>query len=278
MKHLRAWIALSLAVLTIIVTIYSKKETSSDLALLSIIKNDQNSFEKFILSGGSLNQTVNIGKNTVTLGSLLVDYERVDFLKLLSSLKSEEYIFLRDDKIWMSAVSKDNQDLLKIMLTLSPKQYIKKKKFGPKNRSLLHLASLDCSHKILNLLEQEGLNWSEQDNSGASALTMAAEMNCIESLNHWKLKKANFIQNDKRGLSALEILKKKKEAVFATFSNSLTPPARNIAVLAKSERAHSFYKKRHFPKDRLTERTSFLEPEVRPIDANDTADYSEFSD
>ncbi len=278
MKNLRAWIAITLVLITILVANFSKQDDPSDVALLSIIKNDQNSFQQFILSGGSLDQSVIIGKSTVTLGSLLVDYERVEFLKLLLNLKNKELVFLRDDKIWASAVSKDNEDLLKTMLSLSPKQYIYKKKIGEKKRSLMHLASVNCSHKILKILEQEGFNWADEDASGASALTLAAEMNCLESLDYWKLKKANFSQLDKRGVSALEILQKKKNAALAIFASSLTAPTRNVAVIAKTERPHSFYKKRHFPKDQLTERTSFLGPEVRPLDANDTAEYSEFSD
>jgi hypothetical protein len=278
MKYTRAWIALTLILITIFATNFSKKDAPSDLALLSIIKNDQNSFRQFILSGGSLDQSVLIGKSAVTLGSLLVDYERVEFLKLLLNLKNKELIFLREDKIWTSAISKDNEDLLKTMLSLLPNQYIKKKKIGQKKSSLMHLASVNCSHKILNILEQEGFNWADEDASGASALTLAAEMNCLESLDYWKKNKANFSQHDRRGLSALEILKKKKNAALAAFASSLTAPTRIVAVVAKTERPHSFYKKRHFPKDQLTERTSFLGPEVRPLEANDTAEYSEFSD
>jgi hypothetical protein len=39
-----------------------------------------------------------------------------------------------------------------------------------------------------------------------------------------------------------------------------------------------FYKARKFPKDRAADKSGIIEPEDRPEDAMETAEYSEFAD
>lgn len=111
--------------------------------------------------------------------------------------------------------------------------------------------------------------------NGQSALSLASKNDCLPMLGYWKDQKADFRWKDGRGESALSILKAKKDAAIVAFVGSFES-ARKPASVGAAE--VSFYRKRSVPKDQMIDHTALIEPELRPDEAVETAEYSEFSD
>src|SRR5690606_5930880 len=128
---------------------------------------------------------------------------------------------------------------------------------GKNGWTLLHLASAACSHKLTPFLHEKGkLNWDLKSKEGSTPLTLAAENDCLPMLSYWKEKGADFKLKDGRGLSALSILKKKKDAALVAFTESFM--VRKPSNVAKAE--PNFYKKRKIPKDQRIDYSMMIEP------------------
>lgn len=268
-----------LALTSVLVMKTSGPSNLDDMALLSIIKNDQSAFENYIAAGGKLGANLNVEGGTYMVGELVVKYERLGFVKYA---KDKKMIFDVDPKkafdVYSLSVSKNNPEILTLLTDTKPD--LNAKTYGDKNWSLLHMASSECSHKVIPVLHKSGMNWNTKAKDGSTALTVAAESGCLQALSYWKEHGADFKAKDGRGMTALNILSKHKDAALAAFAESFMPKRTiaSVTTVAAAPAEPNFYNKRVIPKDQLASRADLIEPEDRPDDANETAEYSEFSD
>lgn len=282
MKNKRVIIGVSVTACLALSSFFLFKNSASrnlqDEALLSIIKNDQSAFESFIAAGGRLDTKVSVEGQNYMVGQLLVKYERINFIKYVADKKIPFSPDLNaDSDMWTMAVSKNSPDLLNALMGAFPDYKLNSKSYGLDKRNLLHLASVDCSFKVVGILDNAGMDWNDKDKKGATPLTLAAEHDCLQALSYWKEHGADFKSKDGRGMTALNILNKKKDAALMAFAESFIE-RRAPASVAPAPAEPNFYKKRIIPKVNLANRADLIEPEDRPEDANETAEYSEFSD
>lgn len=258
------------------------KENLSDEALLALIKNDKTTFTKFIKSGGDVHAELPaIDGKTYTVAEGLAYFERVEFIKYLQENKISFFKQSSDgsDDMLTLAVKKNNPELFKVLLKEKPDFT---HTYGKQKQNLLHVASSQCAHELTDLLHQNGkFDVHEKQKNGASAMTLAASGNCLPMLSYWKEQKEDFAKKDGRGKDALSVLKKNKDAAANAFVASFTPVAKPVArkpASVKPIKIPDFYKKRKIPKDQLADHSALIEPEIRPLDADETAEYSEFAD
>ena len=248
----------------------------TDEALLALIKNDQPAFEDFIKAGGNLHDDLpEIDGNTYTVAQGIAYFERAGFGHYLNQNKMS---YVKQDgkapyDIMTIAVKKNNPELFQ--------QLVKEKvayqvDYGKNGWTLLHMASAWCSHKLTEYLDGEGkISWNQKAKDGSTPLTLAAQNDCLPMLSFWKEKGADFRAKDGRGLTALSILSKKKDAALAAFAESFIE--RKIATVTVVKKP-DFYKKRKIPKEQIVDHAAMLEPEDRPLEATETAEFSEFAD
>lgn len=249
----------------------------SDLALLSLIKNDQKSFESVVEAGVKLEDKLPlIDGKSFSIAEGIVYFERPNFIRYLQGRKKA---FIKQVKgneydILTIAVSKNNPEILNLLVDEKPHMNLR---YGKKELSLLHLASIHCSYKLMDTLSKNGLKWSDRNKEGKTALTLAAENECLPILSYWKDQKADFKRADGRGINTISILKMKKGAAFTAFVESFE--SRKIASSDSAPAKEiSFYRKRKIPKDQIVDHAALIEPEARPLEATETAEFSEFAD
>lgn len=253
------------------------KGNSTDDALLALIKNDQKAFEAFIEAGGKLHDDLPaIDGQVYTVAQGMSYFERSSFMNYLHNNKVP-YIQQAAGKtfdILSLSISKNNLKLLNQMGLEKPNY---KLTYGKKGWTLLHMASAACAHKLTAALhEKGGLRWDVKAKDGSTPITIAAENDCLPMLSYWKEQKADFNAKDGRGVTAMSILRKKKDAALMAFVSSFETNTRKIASVKPEE--VSFYKKRVIPKDQIVDHSALIEPEERPLEATETAEYSEFAD
>jgi hypothetical protein len=256
-----------------------KRLTDMDLkdkALLSIVKDDLSGFKAYLAAGGKFSDSINMEGKSYKISDLLVKYERMNFLKIVHGDK----IAFASAGDWRLAVEKNNAEVFKTLKDAHPAIKLGEFKYNKEEWNLLHVAANHCSFNMLAALEEAGMQWSDQAKDGSTPLTIAAQKDCLKALSYWKEKGADFRAKDGRGMTALNILSKKKDAALAAFAvsfmESRTPAS--VAAAPAEVKVPNFYKKRVIPKDNLADRAHLIEPGDRPDDANETAEYSEFSD
>lgn len=247
----------------------------SDEALLALIKNDQKAFDSVLEAGVNIHEKLPLIDGKIyTIAQGTAHFERVGFMKSLS-MKKISYLkqSASDDfDIMTLAVHKNNPEILS-QLALEKPDF--KLSYGKKGWSLLHLASSICAHKLTPVLHTEGkLDWSLKAKDGSTPLTLAAQSDCLPMLSYWKEQGADFNQKDGRGLTALSILRTKKDAALLAFAESFMPRRSASVVVAEV----NFYKKRKIPKEQRIDHAAMIEPDDRPLEATETAESSEFSD
>ncbi len=291
MKNKQAVVAAATCLLIIVaasgIFIMNKDETNvsegsksslrnlADEALLALIKNDQKAFENFIQAGGKIHDSLPLIDGKVyTISEGMAYFERPGFMKYVHSQKIP-YVKQSKDKdfdIMTITIAKNNPEVLNQLALENPDF---KFKYGKKEWSLLHIASAACAFKLTETLHRKGeLNWDLKAKDGSTPLTLAAENDCLPMLSYWKEQSADFKKKDGRGLTALSILKKKKDAALVAFAESFEE--RKIASVPK--KIPDFYKKRKIPKDQIIDYSALIEPEDRPLEATETAEFSEFAD
>jgi hypothetical protein len=251
----------------------------TDEALLALIKNDHKAFENFIQAGGKVHDNLpEIDGKVYTVAQGIAYFERTKFAEYLSS---EKHAYVNQNQaapfdIMTIAIKKNNPDLLKQLAKEKPKFEIA---YGKNGWTLLHMASAWCSHKLTSILHEEGkLNWDMKAKDGTTPLTLAALNDCLPMLSYWKEKGADFRARDGRGESALAILKKKKDAALSAFAESFEERKIATVTVVKKLPVPDFYKKRKIPKEQIVDHAAMLEPEDRPLEATETAEFSEFAD
>lgn len=254
----------------------AKNRNSTDDALLALIKNDQKAFEAFIEAGGKLHDPLPaIDGQVYTVAQGMSYFERTAFMKYLHNKKTAyvEQAAGKPFDILSLSIAKNNPELLSQMSLENPKYQLA---YGAKGWTLLHMASAACAHKLTALLHEKGqLRWDVKAKDGSTPLTIAAENDCLPMLSYWKEQKADFNKKDGRGLSGMSILKKKKDAALMAFVDSFEV-SRKVASVKPEE--VNFYKKRVIPKDQIVDHSALIEPDERPMEATETAEYSEFAD
>lgn len=246
----------------------------TDQALLALIKNDQKAFEDFIHAGGKIHDSLpEIDGKTYTVAQGIAYFERSQFGGYLHS-KKMSYVQQHEQApfdIMTITVKKNNPELLKQLTLENPKYTLS---YGANGWTLLHMASAWCSHKVTELLHKEGkINWDHKAKDGTTPLTLAAENECLPMLSYWKEQGADFRAKDGKGRSALAILRTKKDAALTAFADSF-----ETRKVASAKAVPDFYKKRKIPKDQIVDHAAMLEPEDRPLEATETAEFSEFAD
>lgn len=250
----------------------------SDEALLSIIKNDQSGFEHFLSGGGKLGMNIKVEGEQFMVGELIVKYNRIGFAKFAKEHELQFEIDAKKDfDIHSLSVEQNNPEMLALLL--GDQKFDKNvKAYGKKGWSLLHMASAQCSYKVVGILHKAGMNWDLKDKNGVTALSLAAEEGCLQALSYFKEQGADFKAKDGRGRTALSILQKHKDAALMAFAESFIERRATASIVIVKQEVPNFYKKRKIPKDSLADRAHLIEPEDRPDDANETSEYSEFSD
>lgn len=248
-----------------------------DEALLALIKNDQKGFESFIKAGGNVHgELPEIDGKTYTVAQGVAYFERTAFAKHLSDRKMSyvEQNDYADYDIMTLSIAKNNPELFAQLAKENPKFAMA---YGKKGWTMLHMASASCSHKLTAILHEKGkLSWDLKAKDGSTPITLAAENDCLPMLSYWKEHNADFKAKDGRGMSALSILKKKKDAALVAFAESFEARQPSSVTIVKAE--PDFYKKRKIPKDQIVDHAAMLEPEDRPLEATETAAHSEFAD
>ena len=248
----------------------------SDDALLALIKNDQKAFENVITSGLNVHDSLpQIDGKVYTVAQGMAYFERAGFMKYLHE-KKVSYVQQQAGKpydVVSLAIEKNNPEIMNQIVLEKPNY---KLNYGDKGWSLLHLASSVCAHKLTAILHEKGeLRWDLKAKDGSTPLTIAAQNDCLPMLSYWKEQKADFYKKDGQGLSAMSILKKKKDAALLAFVDSFETKRAPASV---NPEEISFYKKRAIPKDQIVDHSALIEPEERPLEATETAEFSEFAD
>ena len=255
--------------------------TGTDDALLALIKNDQTAFESWVKNGGDLSAFLPVidGKK-LTVAEGLAYFERVNFIKYLQDNKIAFMTQKKDgtDDIMVLAVQKNNAELFTLLMKENPDLTAT---YGKNGMTLLHMASSGCAFKLTDILHKDKkLNWDTKAKDGSTPMTIAAGADCLPMLSYWKEQKADFAKKDGRGMSAMSIMRGKKDAAMVAFLQSFetrttrTPTATSPSV----EPEINFYNKRIVPKDQKVDYSALIEPEDRPMDATETAEHSEFAD
>lgn len=255
------------------------KNNLTDDALLALIKNDLKGFQAFIKAGGNVHDTLpEIDGRKYTVAEGVAYFERTEFAQKLHENKIS-YVSQSDKNefdILILTVKKNNPELLKAIALENPKFEMA---YGKKGWTPLHMASAWCSHKLTSQLNgKSGITWNSKAKDGSTPLTLAAENDCLPMLSYWKELGADFKAKDGRGKTALAILRTKKDAALAAFAQSFDERKIATITVEKAAPVPDFYKKRKIPKDQLVDHAAMLEPEDRPLEATETAEFSEFAD
>jgi hypothetical protein len=249
-----------------------------DDALLSLMKNDKAAFISYIEAGGDIYLKLPaIEGHTFTVAEGIAYFERTAFVDYLQTKKKTfiDQTAKKDYDMLSLTVSKNNPEMLKLLTKEKPLMDLK---YGKNGWTLLHMASAECSSKMVGILRETGkLNWDTKATDGSTPLTLAATYDCLPVLSYWKEMKVDFNKKDGNGNSALSILKTKKDAALASFAKSFEPDRLPTSLSAKTQEP-DFYKKRAFPKLKAADRSALVEPEDRPENAVETAEYTEFAD
>ena len=285
-KHLTIAAAFVLGALSVGTVMQLTKSTTtsmtgskgSDGALLALIKNDQAGFEAWIKNGGDLFAYLPmIDGKEMTVAEGLAYFERTTFIK---HLQANKISFVKQkkngkDDILFMALQKNNPELFELLLKENPDLTAT---YGDKGWTLLHYAAAGCNHKLSSVLHKEKkLTYDLKAKDGTIPLNLAAQSDCLQMLSYWKEHGADFKTKDGRGTNALSILGKKKDAAVSAFFQSFETK-RSPATAFVEPPEVNFYKKRVVPKDQKIDYSALIEPEDRPMDATETAEYSEFAD
>jgi len=280
------------------------KPTTPELSLNekgaeAILKNDLVAFKSFIKAGGKPEhlfkphhhvpatepegvKAFKKDQMAWTIAEALVAYERVEFIEYLQQEKISFVKQTNDGKadIVSLAVESNNPKVFQAILKEKPNL---KKEYGEEKKNLLHIASSSCSMNVADILHNSGM-YSAQDmqKDGSTPLTIAAANDCVPMITFWQGKNEDFSAKDGKGKSAIQILKANKSEAAAAIAKSIeaSQPTRKPASVAVklSPKVPDFYKLRKYPKDVLADPALLVDPEIRPLDSDSTAEYTEFAD
>lgn len=261
-----------------------KTFSSKDIKVVydAIKANDLVPFEEYINEGGSLNEIVEDNNEKITLAQAIVKHERVNFVHKVAEIQ------LKDQKSQLANVSVSEAQVLvplvkaivtsarpgfkKEVLNLSKKDPEVVKAVQGAATSILPTAVETCDQDQIRFLGDLGADPSK-------SIGAAGKTKCFKAISYWKKEqKFDFDKKNDDGVSGFDVLSKFKDPELQSFTDSLQKDdeVREIASLKPKEKRVSFYKKR--VTSAIIDPEALVEPELRPDEATETAEFSEFSD
>lgn len=254
-------------------------------ALHAITTNDHKTFEKFVKAGGDLQAPVALpdGKK-MTVAEAVAHYDRVSFVKVMQEHKKPFLKQKAEGDMLTIAITKNNPEMVQAILQEKPDLAFQ---YGEKKKNVLHLTSEACAFKVTDVLHKTGkVSGDQRSSDGATAMTAAARAKCLPVVTYWKdqkVEKVNFNKLDGKGSSVLSLLKKENKdeevkALVMAIEGSAVAARLPASVPEGDPNRFTFYRKRKIARDELAEHNTLVEPEIRPLDTDESAEHSEFAD
>lgn len=250
-------------------------------------------FEEYLSNGGKLDEVVYLENNQqVTVAEAIVQYERTDFIQKVVAhnkkvTKAEWQATVKEGNIsqtslglLVGAVAKMGQPQVKkefLDLVKEDAQVLAATKSVASE--VLPEVVQTCDENEISFLGDLGADPLQKNTDGSSALVKASESKCFKAISYWKKdQNVDFDKKNEEGVTAFDVLAKFKDPELQSFTDTLQEDGvREIASLkAKPSNRVSFYKKRSAPS--IIDPEALVEPELRPDEATETAEFSEFSD
>src|SRR5690606_27735831 len=164
----------------------------------------------------------------------------------------------------MLNLSKDNPEVLSAIETAASE--------------VLPEAVETCDQDQIRFLGDLGANPMDKNQKGSNALGAAGKTKCFNAISYWKKEqKIDFDEKNEEGISGFDVLSKFKDPELQSFTDTLQEEGvREIASLKPKVKRVSFYRKR--VPSAIVDPEALVEPELRPDEATETAEFSEFSD
>lgn len=266
-------------------------------------------FIAYVKEGGDLSAVVTVEGKEITLAQAIVKHERLEFVHQVAThtsntLKTPEYnhesadIKDTEKKSQLSAVatgalSASANQLVPVIAAISKmgKPAFKKELLGltKSNPDVLSAAEVaasevlpqaveTCDQDQIRFLGDLGADPMAKNNKGANGLDAAGKTKCFKAISYWKKEQnLDFLKKNDEGVSGFDVLAKFKDPELQSFTDNLQEEGvREIASLKPKVKRVSFYKKR--VTSGIIDPEALVEPELRPDEATETAEFSEFSD
>lgn len=272
------------------------------------IKNNQiEVFEKYLKAGGTLTETVQVDNKEMTLAEVIVKHERLEFIhKAATTIPDHTYEHevadIREDtqakshlstELAAVALQASASNLAPIINAVAKmgnpkfkKDVLSLSKNNPEVLETAEVAASEILPEIVSTCDQDqirflgdlGANPMAKNDGGENALDSAGKSKCLKAITYWKKEQhVDFDKPNEDGVSGFDVLSKFKDPELQSFTDNLQDEAvREVASLKTKSNRVSFYKKRSAPS--IIDPEALVEPELRPDEATETAEFSEFSD
>ncbi|MFA5583341.1 MAG: hypothetical protein WDA09_03925 [Bacteriovoracaceae bacterium] len=278
----------------------------------AIKENKLEPFEAYIKQGGSLTAEVDIEGKKVTLAQAIVEHERLEFIQKAVTLAPEvkSHVYTHDSKEiknangalsqlsevgggigtlsaaaanqlvpLIGAIAKSSKPNLKSeMLNLSKDNPEVLSGIETAASEVLPQAVETCDQDQIRFLGDLGANPMAKNQKGGNALGAAGKTKCFNAISYWKKEQnIDFDEKNEEGISGFDVLSRFKDPELQSFTDTLQEEGvREIASLKPKVKRVSFYRKR--VPSAIIDPEALVEPELRPDEATETAEFSEFSD
>lgn len=295
-----------------------KKSTVSSPQQIKVVyeaikENNIEIFESYLEEGGSLNEVIEVNGSQMTLAEAIVHHERLEFIQKAASINVAQashtnHEFHQTPKNLSGDGHKDHLsesesaslspgDSYSLLVPLlqvvarSAKPEFKKAVLGLLKtnpelvRPLKGAASevlpevvATCDQEQISFLGDLGADPLVKNNEGRNGIDAAGKTKCFKAISYWKKdQKIDFDKKNEEGISGFDVLAKFKDPELQSFTDKLQGETiREISSLKPKVKRVSFYKKR--VPSAIIDPEALVEPELRPDEATETAEFSEFSD
>lgn len=280
-----------------------KKTTASAQEIRTVYEaikdNNIAPFVSYLEEGGSLNEVVEVDGKSMTLAQVVVHHERLEFVQKAASITFDQtpnhnHEISQNPKSFLSENKNGSSSPLVPLLQVTAqfaKPGFKAKVLGlskndPDVMKTMKGAASEVLPEVVETCDQEqisflgdlGANPMAKNNAGKNALNSAGKSKCLKAISYWKKdQKIDFDQKNGEGISGFDVLAKFKDPELQSFTDKLqNETVREISSLKSKVKRVSFYKKR-IP-SAIIDPEALVEPELRPDEATETAEFSEFSD
>lgn len=272
------------------------------------IKNNQiEVFEKYLKAGGVLSEVVMVENKEMSLAEVIVKHERLEFIRRAAvivpdQLEPFEVADIREDtdaksylasslpSVALQASANNLAPIIGAALKMGNKNFnkeiLKLSKNDPQVLESAELAASEILPEIVQTCDQDqirflgdlGANPLTNNGEGKNGLASAGKSKCLKAISYWKKEQnVDFDKPNEEGISGFDVLSKFKDPELQSFTDNLQDEVvREVASLKAKTNRVSFYKKRSTPS--IIDPEALVEPELRPDEATETAEFSEFSD
>lgn len=285
-----------------------KAFTTAEVRLVyeAIKENKIAPFIAYLEEGGDLATTVRVDGKEITLADAVVKHERLEFIHQAATVVPRTHQYHHDSKdiaingktaklteVAASVIAQSTNPLVPIIASVSKmakpsfkKDVINLSKGSPQILSAAEIAATEilpqavetCDQDQIRFLGDLGANPMVINTDGKNALGAAGKTKCFKALSYWKKEQnIDFDKKNEEGISGFDVLSKFKDPELQSFTDQLQDQeVREIASLKPKAPRVSFYKKR--VTSGIIDPEALVEPELRPDEATETAEFSEFSD